>query len=70
VTWLYRDADQHKCDLPKLGPIDARHGDVWQCDVCQVLYRVEDQEHHGMFLVAVPLRQQDTVLRRINRKEG
>ena len=44
-TWIYRDADQHKCDKP-YGDFHTKAGDIWECE-CGEQYRVSKCEYKG-----------------------
>lgn len=52
MGWLRRQVEEHRCGLP---PIDStvRGGDVWQCDTCGTVYRVEssmrgEKDYHAV----------------------
>lgn len=70
MSWLYRDADQHKCQLPRLERGSGAHvGDVWQCDECQKLYIIHDDQLDGPYLAEVPETERTAMLQHIKRWE-
>lgn len=49
MTWIYRDADIHKCKLPSLDTT-SHPGDLWSCDQCGTIYAVHDDQRDGRYM--------------------
>lgn len=42
MTWINRQADEHRCKLPARTWGDGvKTGDVWECDDCGALHQVK-----------------------------
>lgn len=69
MGWLRRQVEEHRCSLP---PIDGsvRAGDVWQCDMCSTVYRVESSMRGEKDYRLVTPAEADVYLRRVERRQG
>lgn len=52
MPWLWRQSDQHKCQLPPLNDGKARPGDLFECDHCKKIYVVGDSQREGLYFRA------------------
>lgn len=49
MAWIYRYADRHRCQLPKIDE-SATQGDVWKCDECGTMYTVHHDQRDGSYM--------------------
>lgn len=55
MGWVKRKVDQHTCNTPSLDETpDAYPGDVWECDVCGVHWKVHEQQFDGLYWQLTP----------------
>lgn len=56
MTWVYRKADQHKCDPPVIvgTTVKIAPGDVWKCDDCGLIHVLLDSQRDGQYWSSAP----------------
>lgn len=61
MGWIkQKKKNEHVCKKPSLvGVIQPDSGDIWQCDDCDLCWKVREDQRDGLFWVAtIPLGQE------------